>query len=75
MFLQPLSCAMQNVWNIKPLAKAIVFSQFWIHLQLINSHLRLHSAELQVLKRDMKQPDKAAAVAAFQVGLVQFAVP
>lgn len=66
---------MQNVWSIKPLAKAIVFSQFWIHLQLINAHLRLHGAELQVLKRDMKQPDKAAAVAAFQVGLVQFALP
>lgn len=51
----------------RPLTKAIVFSQFWMHIQLINSHLRAHQVPLAVLKQDMTRKDKAAAVATFQV--------
>ena len=49
------------------MTKAIVFSQFWMHIQLINSHLRAHQVPLAVLKQDMTRQDKAAAVATFQV--------
>jgi len=51
----------------KGLTKAIVFSQFWMHIQLISSHLRAHGVPLAVLKQDMSPKDKAAAVATFQV--------
>ncbi|DBA80065.1 TPA: hypothetical protein ACH3X2_007554 [Trebouxia sp. C0005] len=50
----------------KGLTKAIVFSQFWMHIQLISSHLRAHRVPLAVLKQDMSPKDKAAAVATFQ---------
>ena len=52
------------------LTKAIVFSQFWMHIQLISSHLRAHEVPLAVLKQDMSPKDKAAAVATFQVRCV-----
>ena len=51
----------------KGLTKAIVFSQFWMHIQLINAHLRAHGVALALLKQDMSPKDKAAAVATFQV--------
>ena len=54
------------------LTKAIVFSQFWMHSQLISSHLRAHEVPLAVLKQDMSPKDKAAAVATFQVRHVHF---
>lgn len=50
----------------KGLTKAIVFSQFWMHIQLINAHLRAHGVALALLKQDMSPKDKAAAVATFQ---------
>ncbi|KAL0025980.1 hypothetical protein WJX77_010392 [Trebouxia sp. C0004] len=50
----------------KGVTKAIVFSQFWMHIQLISSHLRAHGVPLAVLKQDMSPKDKAAAVATFQ---------
>ncbi|KAL0050649.1 hypothetical protein WJX82_004168 [Trebouxia sp. C0006] len=50
----------------KGLTKAIVFSQFWMHIQLISSHLHAHGVPLAVLKQDMSPKDKAAAVATFQ---------
>lgn len=53
------------------LTKAIVFSQFWMHIQLINAHLRAHGVALAVLKQDMSPKDKAAAVATFQVTALQ----
>ncbi|KAL3136547.1 hypothetical protein ABBQ38_005794 [Trebouxia sp. C0009 RCD-2024] len=51
----------------KGATKAIVFSQFWMHIQLINAHLRAHGVALALLKQDMSPKDKAAAVATFQV--------
>lgn len=55
----------------KGLTKAIVFSQFWMHIQLINAHLRAHGVALALLKQDMSPKDKAAAVATFQVTTVR----
>ncbi len=49
------------------MTKAIVFSQFWMHIQLLNAHLRAHGVALALLKQDMSPKDKAAAVATFQV--------
>ena len=52
---------------VRGMTKAIVFSQFWMHIQLIAAHLRAHSVPVAVLKQDMSPKDKAAAVATFQV--------
>ena len=52
---------------VRAMTRAIVFSQFWMHIQLINAHLRAHSVPVAVLKQDMSPKDKAAAVATFQV--------
>jgi hypothetical protein len=48
------------------LVKAIVFSQFWMHLQLIGSELLARGVRHYLLKRDMTARDKQAAVTAFR---------
>ncbi|KAK9807648.1 hypothetical protein WJX72_005276 [[Myrmecia] bisecta] len=48
------------------LSKAIVFSQFWQHIQLIGAHLRQHGVRVAVLKKDLSAKDKALAVNTFQ---------
>ncbi len=50
-------------------AKAIVFSQFWMHLQLIAAHLTRNRVEFALLKRDLQHRTKQEAIAKFQVGL------
>jgi SNF2 family DNA or RNA helicase len=46
--------------------KAIVFSQFWMHVQLIASELSARGVPHIVLKRDMAARDKQAAVMEFR---------
>ena len=50
-----------------PSTKAIVFSQFWMHLQLIAVHLMRNGVDFALLKRDLAHGVKQAAVAKFQV--------
>ena len=59
--------ALQVMQGPQQRAKAIVFSHFWMHLQLIAAHLRDAGIEHAVLKRDMTPPDKADALDTFQV--------
>ena len=46
--------------------KAIVFSQFWMHVQLIGQQLSARKIRHEVLKRDMAARDKQAAVMKFK---------
>jgi hypothetical protein len=46
--------------------KAIVFSQFWMHVQLIAAELSARGVPHIVLKRDMSARDKQAAVMEFR---------
>eukprot|EP00775_Hariotina_reticulata_P009277 gene9277-9442_t len=48
------------------LMKAIVFSQFWMHLQLVAAELAARGVRHYLLKRDMPARDKQAAVTAFR---------
>ncbi|KAK9795946.1 hypothetical protein WJX73_001584 [Symbiochloris irregularis] len=50
----------------QPLTKAIVFSQFWMHIQLICAHLRAHGVEPSILKRDLSPRAKAEALDVFR---------
>lgn len=50
-----------------PSTKAIVFSQFWMHLQLIAAHLMRNGVEFALLKRDLQHRVKQDAIAKFQV--------
>lgn len=50
-----------------PLTKAIVFSQFWMHIQLTAAHLLSHDVHVSVLKRDLSPRAKAEALDVFQV--------
>eukprot|EP00879_Flechtneria_rotunda_P005819 GHRR01006123.1.p1 GENE.GHRR01006123.1~~GHRR01006123.1.p1 ORF type:complete len:1000 (+),score=452.54 GHRR01006123.1:320-3001(+) len=51
----------------KPVAvKAIVFSQFWMHVQLIAAELAARNMSHVLLKRDMSARDKQAAVTTFR---------
>ena len=52
-----------------PSTKAIVFSQFWMHLQLIAVHLMRNGVDFALLKRDLAHGVKQAAVAKFQVNI------
>ena len=51
----------------KPGTKAIVFSQFWMHIELVVHFLATRSVSLALLKRNLSPADKAAALARFQV--------
>ncbi|KAF8062721.1 hypothetical protein HT031_004051 [Scenedesmus sp. PABB004] len=46
--------------------KAIVFSQFWMHTQLVAAELSARGVRHVLLKRDMPPRDKQAAVTAFR---------
>jgi SNF2 family DNA or RNA helicase len=46
--------------------KAIVFSQFWMHVQLIAAELAARGVRHVLLKRDMPARDKQAAVTSFR---------
>ena len=73
-----LYACLQAPWTIKkcskgsvrqlPSTKAIVFSQFWMHLQLIAAHLMQSQVEFALLKRDLQHRTKQEALAKFQVG-------
>jgi len=49
-----------------PVVKAIVFSQFWIHVQLVREQLLAHGVRHEVLKRDMSASAKQEAVTKFR---------
>lgn len=49
-----------------PVVKAIVFSQFWIHVLLIAEQLKAHGVRHMVLKRDMAAREKQEAVMDFR---------
>ena len=51
----------------KPGTKAIVFSQFWMHIELVVHFLATRSVGLALLKRNLSPAEKAAALARFQV--------
>ena len=51
----------------KPATKAIVFSQFWMHIELVVHFLATRSVSLALLKRNLSPANKAAALARFQV--------
>lgn len=53
----------------QPLTKAIVFSQFWMHILLICAHLRAHDVEPSILKRDLSPRAKAEALDVFRVSV------
>ena len=65
-------CGVQaGTWSAQgPLTKAIVFSHFWMHIQLICAHLRAHNVMVKVLKRDLSPAAKAEALDVFQVRCV-----
>jgi hypothetical protein len=46
--------------------KAIVFSQFWMHVQLIAAELKARGVRHVLLKGDMPARDKQAAVMSFR---------
>ncbi len=52
-----------------PRTKAIVFTQFWHHLFLIEQQLTEHGIGVAVLKGKMKPDEKARALNHFKVGL------
>ena len=60
---QDLSCLS---WQAS--CKAIVYSQFWQHVHLIEMYLKLHSVPLVVLRENMKVAEKSAALHTFKVG-------
>lgn len=49
-----------------PPIKAIVFSQFWMHIQLIAAEFAARGVRHVFLKKDMPARDKQAAVTAFR---------
>ena len=51
----------------KPATKAIVFSQFWMHIELVVHFLSSRGVPLALLKRSLSPAEKAAALASFQV--------
>jgi SNF2 family DNA or RNA helicase len=50
--------------------KAIVFSQFWMHVQLVAAELTARGVRHVLLKRDMPARDKQAAVTSFRAARV-----
>lgn len=49
-----------------PLAKVIVFSQFWMHINLVKNHLSRHDVNFALLRGGLQPAEKVQALDMFQ---------
>lgn len=62
--------SLQELPSLAPKTKVIVFSQFWIHINLVRTHLMKHRIQFAIMRAGLPASEKIEALEDFKVSFM-----